>query len=179
MKRKTLIALTTGLFSFAAIALSGALVFNHTGLLRSFIAKGEPDQGSYTITAADFPVSGNGSITVGGETWNYEGATISGSTVSISGVFYTNTFSGADAADGRRGDGYTRMVINGFDKSSSAGLVVYEKSVTQSVKNTITDVTADLDLTIGGTIDGKDRRGLQFAQGPGSSFSFTSMHPSW
>ena len=175
MKRKSLIALTTGLFSFAAIALSGTLILNHSGFLKSFVAHGEPDQGSYTITAADFPVSGNGSISVGGETWNYEGATISGSTVSISGVFYTNTFSGADAADGRRGDGYTRMVINGFDKSSAVGLVVYEKSVTQAVKNTITDVTADLDLTIGGTIDGKDRRGLQFAQGAGGSFSFTSM----
>ena len=175
MKRKSLIALTTGLFSFAAIALSGSLILNNSGFLRSFVAHGEPDQGSYTITAADFPVSGNGSISVGGEIWNYEGATISGSTVSISGVFYTNTFSGADAADGRRGDGYTRMVINGFDKSSAVGLVVYEKSVTQAVKNTITDVTADLDLTIGGTIDGKDRRGLQFAQGAGGSFSFTSM----
>ena len=175
MKRKSLIALTTGLFSFAAIALSGSLILNNSGFLRSFVAHGEPDQGSYTITAADFPVSGNGSISVGGETWNYEGATISGSTVSISGVFYTNSFSGADAADGRRGDGYTRMVINGFDKSDADGLVVYEKSVTQAVKNTITDVTADLDLTVGGTIDGKDRRGLQFAQGAGGSFSFTSM----
>ena len=175
MKRKSLIALTTGLFSFAAIALSGALILNHSGFLRSFVAHGEPDQGSYTITAADFPVSGNGSISVGGETWNYEGATISGSTVSISGVFYTNSYSGADAADGRRGDGYTRMVIGGFDKSEAVGLVVYEKAVTQAVKNTITDVTADLDLTVGGTIDGKDRRGLQFAQGAGGSFSFTSM----
>ena len=99
MKRKSLIALTTGLFSFAAIALSGSLILNNSGFLRSFVAHGEPDQGSYTITAADFPVSGNGSISVGGETWNYEGATISGSTVSISGVFYTNSYSGADAAD--------------------------------------------------------------------------------
>ena len=175
MKRKSLIALTTGLFSFAAIALSGSLILNNSGFLRSFVAHGEPDQGSYTITAADFPVSGNGSISVGGETWNYEGATISGSTVSISGVFYTNSYSGADAADGRRGDGYTRIVINGFNKSQAVGLVVYEKAVTQAVKHTIENVTADLDLTIGGTIDGKDRRGLQFAQGAGGSFSFTSM----
>ena len=175
MKRKHLIALTTGLFAFGAIALSGALILNNSGWLKSFVARGELDQGSYTITAADFPVSGNGSISVGGETWNYEGATISGSTVSISGVFYTNSYSGADAADGRRGDGYTRMVIGGFDKSQAVGLVVYEKAVTQAVKNTITDVTADLDLTVGGTIDGKDRRGLQFAQGAGGSFSFTSM----
>ncbi len=175
MKRKSLVALMAGLFSFGAIALTGALVLNNKGLMRTFLAKANPDQGSYTITAADFPVDGNGSLVAGGENWNYEGATISGNTVTISGILYSNSFSGTDAADGRRGDGYTRMVINGLDKSSAVGLVLYEKSVTQAVKNTITDITSDIDLTVGGTIDGKDRRGLQFAQGAGGSFSFTSI----
>ena len=175
MKRKTLIALTTGLFSFAAIALSGALILNNSHFLRSFVAHGEPDQGSYTITAADFPVSGNGSISVGGETWNYEGATVNGNTVTISGILYSNSFSGTSVSNQRRGDGYTRIVIGGLDKSQAVGLVLYEKTVNQSVKNTITNVTEDLDLTVGGTIASADRRGLQFAQGVGSSFSFTSM----
>ena len=165
----------SSLFSFGAIALTGALVLNNKGVFKSFLAKADPDQGSYTITAADFSVNGSGSLIAGGENWNYEGATISGNTVTISGVLYSNSFSGSDAASGRRGDGYTRMVINGLDKSSAVGLVLYEKSVTQAVKNTITDITSDIDLTVGGTIDGKDRRGLQFAQGAGGSFSFTSI----
>ena len=175
MKRKSLVALMTGLFSFGAIALTGALVLNNKGVIKSFLAKADPDQGSYTITAADFSVNGNGSLIAGGENWNYEGATVSGNTVTISGILYSNSFSGTDAVGGRRGDGYTRMVINGLDKSSAVGLVLYEKSVTQAVKNTITDITSDMDLTVGGTIDGKDRRGLQFAQGAGGSFSFTSI----
>ena len=175
MKRKSFIALTTGLFSLAAIAVSGALILNHTGVLKSFVAHGEPDQGSYTITAADFNVNGNGSLTVGGEHWNFEGASVSGNTVTISGILYTNSFSGSSVANNRRGDGYTRIVISDLDKSQAVGLVLYEKALNQSIKNTIVDITPDLDLTVGGTIAGADRRGLQFAQGAGGSFSFTSM----
>lgn len=175
MKRKSFIALMSSLFSFGAIALSGALILNSRGVFKSFLAHAVPDQGSYTITAADFTANGSGSLIAGGENWNYEGATISGNTVTISGILYSSSFSGSDAVSGRRGDGYTRMVINGLDKSSAVGLVLYEKSVTQAVKHTITDITSDMDLTVGGTIDSKDRRGLQFAQGAGSSFSFTSI----
>lgn len=164
----------TGLFSFGAIALTGALVLNNKGVIKSFLAKADPDQGSYTITAADFSVDGNGSLVAGGENWNYEGATISGNTVTISGILYTNSFSGTDVSNGRRGDGYTRIVINGLDNQAT-GLVIYEKSVDQAIKNTITNISSDIDLTVGGTIDGASRRGLHFAQGAGGHFSFTSM----
>ena len=175
MKRKSLIALTTGVFSFAAIALSGALILNHSGFLRSFVAHGEPDQGSYTITAADF-INGNGSLIVGGQGWNFNNVTLNGNVVTIGGTFYNTSSSGTEVNNGRRGDGYTRLVIGGFDKTNAPGLVLYEKAADRvSVKNTITNVTADLDLTVGGTIEGKNRRALEFAVGTGQSYSFTSM----
>ena len=167
----------TGAFGVAALAITGMLVFGNSNIQNLFLAKATPtSSGSYTLTADDFS-NGAGNITKGGDTWHFEKVTKDGSTVSVGGVFYTVTRSGSSKADQRRGDGYTRLVFSGLDISHSAGLVIYEKDLAEGIKNTIVNITSDLDLTVGGTIASSSRRGLQFAQqeGDGKYFSFTSL----
>ena len=174
MKRKKLIGLVGGVFSFAAVAVVGTLALNNG--IRFIRVNGEAGPHTYTITADDFH-DGNGSFSVGGEQWNYTDVSVSGDTVTLSGVLYTTTFSGASASGGYRGNGYTRMLISELDKSSAVGLVVYDLDSKSIPKATLTNVTADMDLTNSGAVANTDRRGVQFAQAGGgsSSFSFKSI----
>ena len=164
-----------GLFGFSAIAISGALALNHSGLIRSMLARaGTQASGSYTLTAADFQ-SGNGDISICGVNWHYNGAAISGDTVTISSTMYTSSFSGQSSEGGRRGNGYTRMVLGGLNLENASGLVYHLKDVNGVLTKAANTVSTDADLTFGGTVASADRRGLEFAQGAGSSFSFTSL----
>ena len=164
-----------GLFSFSAIAVSGALALNHSGLIRSMIAKaGVQSSASYTIQATDFN-AGDGTITVGGTRWHYTNSKRTATTVTLSGVLYTMDYSGDSASGGRRGNGYTRMVFNGLDLEQQVGLVYHLKDVNGTLTKTANPVSADVDLTFGGTVASSDRRGIEFAQGTGSSFTFTSL----
>lgn len=181
MKAKKFAALMTSVFGLAAIGLTISLAIGQKGLNGSFLTRaGTQDTGSYTITAADFAnadANGNGSLTVGGETWNYQKAAVVGDVVTISDVFYTSTKSGATVNAGRRGDGYTRMVFDGLDVSSSVGLVFYLKDVNDNIKHTVVDVQADKNIKVINevAIPSAERRGVHFAQGVGSSFSFASL----
>lgn len=174
MKRKTAALFMTGFLSLTAIAVTGAMVISNKGLLKSFLAKGEVDANSYTLTASNFS-NGSGDISIGGETWHYNNASISGSTVTIQDVMYTTVRSGTSQADGRRGDGYTRMVFADLNLDSASGLVFHETDSTGAVKKGGNTMSADVDLTFDGTVAGADRRGIYFAQGADSSFSFTSL----
>ena len=172
MKRKALLSLTTGIFSFAAIALAGSLVIGSNGGLQTFLARGDQAGGTYTLTASDFTAA-NGDITgKNGENWHYEGASVEDGVVSITGVMYTLQRSGTFATNGRRGDGYTRFTIENLDKSSAVGLVYHLFDANWTLKHGSNDVKNDNDLTV---FSASERRGIQFAQGGGSSFSFTSM----
>ncbi len=177
MKVKSLGTLVASVLGVGALVLTGALIIGNGDLSTLGIARATPtSQGSYVISASDFS-DGAGNINVGGDTWHFEKASKSGDVVSIGGVFYTSTRSGASKADGRRGDGYTRLVFSGLDQSHAVGLVLYEKGLDEPVKNTITTITSDMDLTVGSTIASANRRGLQFAQaeGEGKYFSFSTM----
>ena len=164
-----------GLFSFSAIAVSGALALNHSGLIRSMIARaGVQSSASYTIQATDFN-AGDGTITVGGTRWRYTNSKRTATTVTLSGVLHTLDYSGDSASGGRRGNGYTRMVFNGLDLEQQVGLVYHLKDVNGTLTKTANPVSADIDLTFGGTVASSERRGIEFAQGTGSSFTFTSL----
>ncbi len=173
MKRKTLLSLTTGIFSFVAIALASSLVIGSNGGLQTFLARGnQADGGSYTLTAANFS-NGSGDIQISGETWHYDNASVEGNVVTITSVMYTTRRSGSYTANDRRGDGYTRMVFAGL--SGENDLVFHETDANGNTKKTSNPVHADNDLTFGGTVEGKNRRGIYFAQGPQQDFSFTSL----
>lgn len=164
-----------GLFSFSAIAVSGALALNHSGLIRSMIARaGVQSSASYTIQATDFN-AGDGTITVGGTRWRYTNSKRTATTVTLSGVLHTLDYSGDSASGGRRGNGYTRMVFNGLNLDQQNGLVYHLKDVNGALTKTANPVSADVDLTFGGTVASSERRGIEFAQGTGSSFTFTSL----
>lgn len=172
MKRKTLLSLTTGIFSFAAIALAGSLVIGSNGGLQTFLARGDQGSGAYTLTAANFS-NGSGDIQISGETWHYDNASVEGDVVTITSVMYTTRRSGSYAANDRRGDGYTRMVFAGL--SGENDLVFHETDANGTTKKAANPVHADNDLTFGGTVEGKNRRGIYFAQSPQQDFSFTSL----
>ena len=175
MKRKSFIALIAGAFSMTAIAVTGALVLNNRGL-SPFLTKATPkDNGSYTLTAADF-TEGSGDINVGeGIAWHYNGVSVSGNVVTVGTNLYTSQFSGQTKNVSRRGNGYTRMTFADLDMSSAVGVVYHLKDVKGTLTHAAQPFSADNDLTNSGAYASADRRGLEIVQGGGSSFSFTSL----
>lgn len=172
MKRKTLLSLTTGIFSFAAIALAGSLVIGSNGGLQTFLARGDQAGGTYTLTASDFTAT-NGDITgKNGENWHYTGASVEDGVVTITGGMYTTRRSGSYAENGRRGDGYTRFTIADLDTSSASGLVYHLFNADWVLKHGGNALTADNNLT---SFPAAERRGMEIVQAAKSAFSFTSM----
>ena len=172
MKRKTLLSLTTGIFSFAAIALAGSLVIGSNGGLQTFLARGDQAGGTYTLTASDFTAASGDITGKNGENWHYTGASVEDGVVTITGGMYTTRRSGSYVEGGRRGDGYTRFTIADLDLSKSVGLVYHLFNADWVLKHGGNTVAADNNLT---GFPAAERRGMEFAQGGGSSFSFTSM----
>ena len=172
MKRKTLLSLTTGIFSFAAIALAGSLVIGSNGGLQTFLARGDQAGGTYTLTASDFTAASGDITGKNGENWHYTGASVEDGVVTITGGMYTTRRSGSYVEGGRRGDGYTRFTIADLDLSKSVGLVYHLFNADWVLKHGGNAVAADNNLT---GFPAAERRGMEFAQGGGSSFSFTSM----
>lgn len=173
MKRKTLLSLTTGIFSFVAIALASSLVIGSNGGLQTFLARGnQADGGSYTLTASDFTAASGDINGKNGERWHYQGASVKDGVVTITGNLYTLNRSGAYIENGRRGNGYTRFTIADLDLSKSVGLVYYLFDANWALKHGGNAVAADNNLTV---FPAAERRGMEFAQAGGSSFSFTSM----
>ena len=174
MKKKKLVVLIASVSVLAASA-AVALAVNKKGLSNPmFTRAGTIDHGSYTITAANLN-NGNGDFEVGGERWHYEGVSVDGNTVTLTGLMYTATRSGQTAAANRRGNGYTRMVFEGLDLSKAAGPVYHEFDVNWTLKKGGNPLAADNDLTFSGTVAAADRRGVQIVQGNPSSLSFTSL----
>ena len=174
MKKKKLFVLITSVCTLAAAA-AVAVAVNKKGLSNPmFTRAGTAEHGSYTLTAADF-TDGEANTVVGGETWHYRGVSVSGNVVTVSGGLYTVTRSGASQSGNRRGNGYTRMVFEDLDLTSSAGLVYHEFDVNWALKKGGNALSEDNDLTFGGTVAASDRRGVEIVQGNSSSFSFTSL----
>ena len=174
MKTKKVFVLITSLAVLTAAAAT-ALVLNLKGSRDPIFARaGIVDNGSYTLTAANFS-DGEADTEVGGERWHYRGVSVSGNVVTVSGGLYTITKSGQSANAGRRGNGYTRMVFENLDLTSAAGVVYHEFDVNWTLKKGGNALAADNDLTFGGSVDAADRRGVEIVQGNPSSFSFTSL----
>ncbi len=174
MKKKKLVVLIASVSALAASA-AVALAVNKKGLSNPmFTRAGTIEHGSYTITAANLN-NGNGDFEVGGERWHYEGVSVDGNTVTLTGLMYTVTRSGQTAAANRRGNGYTRMVFEDLDLSEAAGPVYHEFDVNWTLKKGGNPLAADNDLTFSGTVAASDRRGVQIVQGNPSSLSFTSL----
>ena len=174
MKRKSFVTLVSGVFAVTALAVTGALVLGNSNISNLFFAKANgPASASYSFTADDFK-SASGSITKNGATWNYSGASGSGGVVTLTGNLYTTVRSGSTKADERRGNGYTGVSFAGLDKEEAVGLVLYTQDVGGAVKENY-QVENTIDLTRNGAVESAKRRGLEFAQGAGSHFSFTSI----
>ena len=174
MKKKKLVVLIASVSVLAASA-AVALAVNKKGLSNPmFTRAGTIEHGSYTLTAADLS-NGNGDVEVGGERWHYEGVSVNGNTVTLSGLMYTLTKSGQSANANRRGNGYTRMVFENLNLESAVGVVYHEFDVNWTLKKGGNALSDDNDLTFGGTVDASDRRGIQIVQGNPSSLSFTSL----
>ena len=174
MKTKKVFVLITSLAVLTAAAAT-ALVLNRKESRDPMFARaGTVDNGSYTLTAADFS-NGEADTEVGGERWHYRGVSVSGNVVTVSGGLYTITRSGQSANANRRGNGYTRMVFENLDLTSAAGVVYHEFDVNWTLKKGGNALAADNDLTFGGSVAAADRRGVEIVQGNPSSFSFTSL----
>ena len=174
MKKKKLVVLIASVSALAASA-AVALAVNKKGLSNPmFTRAGTIEHGSYTITAANLN-NGNGDFEVGGERWHYEGVSVDGNTVTLTGLMYTVTRSGQTTAANRRGNGYTRMAFENLNLESAVGVVYHEFDVNWTLKKGGNALSADNDLTFGGTVDASDRRGVQIVQGNPSSLSFTSL----
>ena len=176
MKKKSFFALTAAAFAMTGIVVAGAVALVNHGGFAPYLTKASPkENGSYTLTAANFS-NGAGDVVVGdGITWHYNSVAVVGDTVTVSDVMYTSVRSGSTRNGSRRGDGYTRLQFTGLDLTDAVGLVVHETDIDGAVKKGGNEVSADVDLTFGGTVSSEDRRGLHFAQAGGSSFSFTSL----
>ena len=172
MKRKTLLSLTTGIFSFAAIALAGSLVIGSNGGLQTFLARGDQAGGTYTLTASDFTAASGDINGKNGERWHYSGASVEDGVVTITGNMYTLARSGTFVNNGRRGDGYTRFTIADLDTSSASGLVYHLFNADWVLKHGGNALTADNNLT---SFPAAERRGMEIVQAAKSAFSFTSM----
>ncbi len=174
MKTKKVFVLITSLAVLTAAAAT-ALVLNLKGSRDPIFARaGIVDNGSYTLTAANFS-DGEADTQVGGERWHYRGVSVSGNVVTVSGGLYTITKSGQSANAGRRGNGYTRMVFENLNLSDAVGIVYHEFDVNWTLKKGGNALAADNDLTFGGSVAAADRRGVEIVQGNPSSFSFTSL----
>ncbi len=174
MKTKKVFVLITSLAVLTAAAAT-ALVLNLKGSRDPIFARaGIVDNGSYTLTAANFS-DGEADTEVGGERWHYRGVSVSGNVVTVSGGLYTITKSGQSANAGRRGNGYTRMVFENLNLSDAVGIVYHEFDVNWTLKKGGNALAADNDVTFGGSVAAADRRGVEIVQGNPSSFSFTSL----
>ena len=175
MKRKNFIALVAASFALTGIVVAGAVALANHGVFAPYLVKATPkESGSYTLTATNFK-NGNGDINVGdGIVWHFDNATVSGDVVTIKSVMYTSSRSGSTKSGSRRGDGYTRLTIADADLSKFTG-VFHLQDVNGVGKKNDNALSADVDLTFGGTVPSENRRGIYFAQGGESEFSFTSM----
>ena len=178
MKKKSFFALTAAAFAMTGVVIAGAVALVNHGGFAPYLTKATlKENGSYTLLAKDFKNDVGGDIVVGdGITWHYDHALVSGNVVTIDSVLYTSVRSGSTKTDGgRRGNGYTSMSFTDLDISSAVGLVFHETDINGDVKKGGNALASSVDLTFGGTVASENRRGIYFAQGGGSSFSFTSL----
>ena len=89
MKAKKFVALMTSVFGLGAIALTISLAFGQKGLRGSFLTRATNPGGNIVFTASDFG-SENGDFAKGGVNWHFEGASVSGSIVTMKKIYKTS-----------------------------------------------------------------------------------------
>ena len=177
MKKKSFFALTGAAIALAGIIAAGSVALVNHGGFAPFLTKATPkENGSYTLRASDFH-DGDGDIAVGdGIAWHYNGATVSGNTVSLTGAFYTTARSGSTKNVSRRGNGYTSMTFADLDTSDVVGLAFHLYDIDWHMTKPGNPISAAAtDLTFGGTVSASDRRGIEIVQGAGGNYSFSSL----
>ena len=177
MKKKSFFALTGAAIALAGIIAAGSVALVNHGGFAPFLTKATPkENGSYTLRASDFH-DGDGDIAVGdGIAWHYNGATVSGNTVSLTGAFYTTARSGSTKNVSRRGNGYTSMSFADLDTSDVVGLAFHLYDIDWHMTKPGNPISAAAtDLTFGGTVSASDRRGIEIVQGAGGNYSFSSL----
>ena len=173
MKKKSLATTVASVLGVGTLALVGAVLISN-GNLSSFIyarANGATS-GSFVFTASAFTAA-SGDFIKAGVNWHYEGASVSGSRVTLK-KLYNTTAAGADVtAEFTRGSGFNTISMTDYSESEdfvSGAIYTWGFNKTNIVGR---GLAATVDLSAAQT-DSNLRRLFEINEAAGT-FSFTTM----